>query len=58
MFIIRAEGPYGEEFYGKGETIEDAIEQLDSICDSYWELEFYKAESIKVEKAVKYIIVD
>lgn len=60
MFIVCADGSYGEEFYGQGETIEEALKDIETKVNDYDDdtLRFYKAEPINVEKTVKYNIVD
>ncbi len=60
MIIVRAESTIGEEFWGMGETVADAVENVRECCEDmeFFETTFFDAKEIKVEKRVKYKILD
>lgn len=59
MFIVFGVTDFDGEFYGKGKTLESAIQDLHGIAEDPITIrEYYRAEPIKVEKTVTYKIVE
>ena len=58
MFIVFGVCEHNGEYYGKGKTLESAIQDLHDIAEGPITItEYYRAEPIKVEKTVTYKIV-
>ncbi len=60
MIIVRVEDSFGEEFFAMGETVAEAMEALAEICEDleFFQMTFFVAKQITVEKRVKYKILD
>jgi hypothetical protein len=58
MIIVKATDPYDDEFFGMGETVELALENLAEISEDFehYQMEFYDAKPITVRKKVSYKI--
>ena len=59
MIIVKAEGYYGEEFWGQGETVQDAIENVAEVCEDldFHQMTFFDAKEITVSTTTKYKIL-
>ena len=59
MIIVRAESDMGEKFWGMGDTVADAVENLAEVCEDldFFQMTFFDAKQITVEKRVKYKVL-